>query len=92
VERIVIVARDDAYGIGLQNNANDSLRRFGVPESDITLLKYPLPEEEGGPVPGLDGVVDQIIEAAPQGVLVIGFSEAAQVIQGMLDQGMQLQP
>jgi ABC-type branched-subunit amino acid transport system substrate-binding protein len=92
VERTVIVARDDAYGIGLQNNANDSLRRFGVPESDITLLTYPLPEEEGGPVPGLDGVVDQIIEANPQGVLVIGFSEAAQVIQGMLDQGMQLQP
>jgi ABC-type branched-subunit amino acid transport system substrate-binding protein len=90
VERIVIVARDDAYGLGLQNNANDSLRRFGVPESDITLLTYPLAEEEGGPVPGLDGLVDQIIEADPQGVLVIGFSEAAQVIQRMLDQGMQL--
>ena len=90
VERIVIVARDDAYGLGLQSNANDSLRRFGMPESDLTLLTYPLAEEEGGPLPGLDGVVDQIIEADPQGVLVIGFSEAAQVIQAMLDQGMQL--
>lgn len=90
--RIAIVARDDAYGRGLLNNANDSLLRFGVPASDIALLTYQLPEEEGGPVPGLDGLVDEIVEADPDGVLVIGFSEAAQVIQQMLDEGVQLQP
>jgi ABC-type branched-subunit amino acid transport system substrate-binding protein len=92
VQRIAIVARDDAYGRGLQANAHASLRRFGVPDSDVQLLTYAVPEAEGGPVPGLDGLVDQVIAAEPDGVVVIGFSEAAQVIQRMLDEGMQLQP
>jgi ABC-type branched-subunit amino acid transport system substrate-binding protein len=91
VQRIAIVARDDAYGVGLRDNAHASLRRFGVPDSDVQLLSYPVPEEEGGPIPGLDGLVDELIAADPEGVVVIGFSEAAQLIQRMLDKGMRLE-
>jgi ABC-type branched-subunit amino acid transport system substrate-binding protein len=92
VARVAIVARDDAYGRGLQANTRDSLLRFGVPESDIRLATYGVPEADGGPVPGLAGLVDELIAAQPDGVLVIGFSEAAQVIQRMIDQGLQLKP
>jgi ABC-type branched-subunit amino acid transport system substrate-binding protein len=88
VERIVIVARDDAYGRGLQGNADDSLRRLGVPGEDVTLLTYPVPEGPDQPVPGLDRLVEEILAAGPDGVLVIGFSEAAQVIQRMIDEGL----
>jgi ABC-type branched-subunit amino acid transport system substrate-binding protein len=90
VQRIVIVARDDAYGQGLQDNAHASLRRFGVPDSDVVLLTYPTPEAEGEPVIGLDELVAEVIAAEPEGVVVIGFSEAAQVIQRMLDEGLRL--
>jgi hypothetical protein len=92
VARVVIVARDDAYGQGLQGNTLDSLLRFGVPAGDVRLLTYGVPEQEGGPVPGLASLVDQLIAEQPDGVLVIGFSEAAQVIQRMIDQGLQLKP
>lgn len=91
VQRIAIVARDDAYGQGLQENAHASLRRFGVPDSEIKLLTYPVPQEEGGPVPGLDQLVDDLIAAEPQGVVVIGFSEAAQIIQRMIDEGLRVE-
>jgi ABC-type branched-subunit amino acid transport system substrate-binding protein len=91
VERIVIVARDDAYGVGLQANTRDALIGFGVPADDIQLLTYPLPEEAGGPVPGLDQLVGDVRAAEPDGVLVIGFSEAAQVIQRMIDEGLQVE-
>jgi ABC-type branched-subunit amino acid transport system substrate-binding protein len=91
VERIVIVARDDAYGVGLQTNTRDALTGFGVPADDIQLLTYPLPEEDGGPVPGLDQLVEGIRAAQPDGVLVIGFSEAAQVIQRMIDDGLRVE-
>jgi ABC-type branched-subunit amino acid transport system substrate-binding protein len=92
VARVTIVARDDAYGRGLQANVRDSLLRFGVPGSDIQLLAYGIPEEEDGPVPGLARLVQQILAADPHGVLVIGFSEAAQVIQRMIDEGLQPRP
>jgi ABC-type branched-subunit amino acid transport system substrate-binding protein len=91
VQRIAIVARDDAYGEGLRENARASLQRFGVPDSDITLLTYPTPAEEGGPVPGIDQLVEDLIAAEPEGVVVIGFSEAAQVIQRMIDEGLRVE-
>lgn len=92
VQRVAIVARDDAYGQGLRDNARASLRRFGVPDSDVTLLTYGVPAEEGGPVPGLDQLVDDLVEAGAEGVVVIGFSEAAQVIQRMVDEGLRVEP
>lgn len=92
VARVAIVARDDAYGRGLQANARDALLRFGVPAGDVRLLTYGVPEEEGGPVPGLASLVEDIVAAAPDGVLVIGYSEAAQVIQQMIEAGLQSQP
>ncbi|MPZ27385.1 MAG: ABC transporter substrate-binding protein [Micromonosporaceae bacterium] len=92
VARVTIVARDDAYGRGLQANARDSLLGFGVPTADIALLTYGVPEEDGAPVPGLARLVDEIIASRPDGVLVIGFSEAAQVIERMADQGLRPTP
>lgn len=91
-QRIAIVARDDAYGLGLQDNARESLERFGVPAGDISLLTYGVPEEEGGPVPGLDQLISDITAAEPDGVVLIGFSEAAQVIQQMVDAGLLAEP
>jgi ABC-type branched-subunit amino acid transport system substrate-binding protein len=90
-QRIAIVARDDAYGLGLQAHAHESLRRFGVPDADVRLLAYGVPEE-GQPVPGLDQLVDELVGAELDAVVVIGFSEAAQVIQGMLDGGLRVEP
>lgn len=91
-QRVVIVARDDAYGRGLQGNAQQALVRFGIPASDIRLLTYSLPEQDGDPLPDLDRLVDEIAGAAPEGVLVIGFSEAAQLIQRMVEAGLLAAP
>jgi branched-chain amino acid transport system substrate-binding protein len=91
VQRVAIVARDDAYGNGLLEQAHTSLLRFGVPDADMALLTYGVPEAEGQPVPGLDRLVEDLVDAEPEGVVVIGFSEAAQVIQGMLDGGLRVQ-
>jgi ABC-type branched-subunit amino acid transport system substrate-binding protein len=94
IERVVIVARDDAYGTGLLQNASDSLARFGVPASAVTLLTYDLPEESNDPdvappIPGLDRLVTQIIDADPDGLVVIGFSEATQLLERLVDEGMR---
>lgn len=94
IERVVIVARDDTYGTGLQRDAFRSLQRFGVPDSAVTLLTYALPEgaeddAEPQPIPDLDRLVDQVLEAEPDGLVVIGFEEAAQLIQRLVEAGME---
>jgi ABC-type branched-subunit amino acid transport system substrate-binding protein len=91
VRRIAIVARDDAYGRGLQEHAHESLRRFGVPDADVRLLTYGVPAAEGEPVPGLDRLIEDLVEAEADGVVVVGFGEAAQIIQAMLDRGLRVQ-
>ncbi len=95
VQRIVIVARDDAYGTGLQRNALDALERFGVDASAVTLLTYDLPEDGGDedtlpPIPNLDSLVERILEAQPDGLVVVGFEEAAQLIEQLADEGLPL--
>jgi ABC-type branched-subunit amino acid transport system substrate-binding protein len=104
VERIVLVARDDDYGAGLQRNIGDSLRRFGVPATAVTVLSYQLPveadaDEEAGsedgveaptPIPNLDTVVARILEVGPDALVLIGFDEAAQVIERLVAEGVTM--
>ncbi|QSB14680.1 ABC transporter substrate-binding protein [Natronosporangium hydrolyticum] len=87
-QRVAIIARDDAYGRGLSQNAEESLRRLGVTDAELTALTYQPPEQEDGPVPGVAELVDDVTAAEPDAVVLIGFSEAAQIIQAMVDEGL----
>lgn len=92
-ERIVIVARDDAYGAGLQRNAHQSLLRFGVPVSAVTLLTYEPPPDGGAgsaSIAGLDRLADAVLAADPDALVIIGYSEAAELIQRLADRGLAL--
>src|SRR5690606_39594947 len=92
-ERIVIVARDDAYGAGLQRNAHQSLLRFGVPAAAVTLLTYEPPPDGGAgsaAIAGLDRLADAVLAAGPDALVIIGYSEAAELIQLLADRGLAL--
>src|SRR5690606_31361542 len=92
-ERIVIGARDDAYGAGLQRNAHQALLRFGVPVSAVTLLTYEPPPDGGAgsaSIAGLDRLADAVLAADPDALVIIGYSEAAELIQRLADRGLAL--
>lgn len=89
-QRVVIVARADAYGEGLQQNVSDDLQQAGIPGDQIKLLKYQPQETEDDPKPDLSPMVEEIKSFKPDGVLVIGFSESADVIKAMVAAGIQL--
>lgn len=86
--RVAIVARDDAYGRGLQQNTREALLRYGMPEEDLHLFTYAVPGQAGLPLPGLDRLIDDLTAAGVDGVVVIGFAEAAQLIQRLHDEGL----
>lgn len=92
-ERIVIVARDDTYGTGLQRNAHQSLLRFGVPASAVTLLSYEPPADGGAgsaTIADLDRLAEAVLAADPDALVIIGYSEAAELIQRLADRGLAL--
>jgi ABC-type branched-subunit amino acid transport system substrate-binding protein len=88
-QRIVIAARADAYGEGLQHNTNDDLLKAGLAQGQIKLLTYK-PQDGTGPKPDMAGLATQIKSFGPDGVLVIGFGESADLIKALSSAGVQL--
>ena len=90
LRRISIVARGDAYGEGLMNGVKKELAAAGMSESDIATFRYDVGENGliGKPAQVRD-IISQITSAQPDGVLVIGFEESAEVIKGMWKSGLK---
>jgi ABC-type branched-subunit amino acid transport system substrate-binding protein len=91
-QRILIVARDDAYGTGLQHNVDGDLKAAGIKAGNLRLLTYPAKDQY--PDKDLKAMFAPIAKTIksfnPDGVLVIGFDESALVIKAMLNAGIKL--
>lgn len=88
VAKIVVISRADEYGEGLRDNTVAALRGFGVPAGDIVQLDYPVMADPAQPIPDLDELVHRVVREAPEGILIIGFGESAQIIQALVDAGL----
>jgi ABC-type branched-subunit amino acid transport system substrate-binding protein len=87
VQRVALVARDDSYGLGLQDGVRAELERAGVPANEIFIATYPATEEEE--VDFASGA-ESIRDFAPDAVVVIGFGESASVIKALDRTGLRL--
>lgn len=87
VQRIAVVARDDAYGRGMQETVRANLERAGLDAAGIRTLTYPA----GGATPAdLDRITDYLTSFRPHGVLIIGYTESAPLIKMMAEVGLPL--
>lgn len=77
---VAIVARADDYGAGLANATATALENAGATVA-VNETYDPMARE-------FNAVVSSIESAAPDAVVVIGFEEAAQIIQGLFEAGM----
>jgi ABC-type branched-subunit amino acid transport system substrate-binding protein len=89
VQKIAVAARADAYGEGLQKNVNDDLQRAGLSNAEIKLLTYQ-PQDGNGPKPDMTALASQIKKFGPDGVLIIGFGESADLIKALTAAGIQI--
>lgn len=90
LRKIVIVARKDAYGDGLMNGVKKELAAAGVSPSSIRTFQYEVGEDGMASKAGEIGdIVGQVTAFQPDGVLVIGFEESAEVIKGLAQAGMK---
>jgi ABC-type branched-subunit amino acid transport system substrate-binding protein len=83
VRRIVIVARDDAYGVGLRDSVREVLLRAGLADADIKLITY------NNATPDFTRLGPEVKDFNPDGVLIIGFNETADAINELFKVGIK---
>ncbi|WP_262283478.1 ABC transporter substrate-binding protein [Micromonospora sp. MA102] len=88
--KIVIVARKDSYGEGLQENVRSELERAGMGADKVKLLSYVPPEGASPPPVDFSAGAREIKDYGADAVLVIGFGESARVITALADAGVQI--
>lgn len=78
--QVAVLARADDYGQGLADSTGQALEEQGG-EVVAEILYDP----EGAT---FDAEVSQVVDADPDAVVIIGFEESAQILQGLIEQGM----
>ncbi|MEU7976840.1 ABC transporter substrate-binding protein [Micromonospora sp. NPDC049089] len=89
-QKIVIVARKDSYGEGLQGTVRDELEKAGIANDRLKLLTYEPPADAKAAPVDFSGGAKEIKAFGADAVLIIGFGESAQVIRGLADAGVQI--
>ncbi|MEV4490994.1 ABC transporter substrate-binding protein [Micromonospora coxensis] len=82
-DRIVVVARKDSYGEGLQETVRAELERAGIGADRVKLLTYEPPEDAQAAPVDFTGLAKEIKSYGPEAVLVIGFAESAGLITAL---------
>lgn len=82
VQRVSILARNEAYGTGLAENTKEQLQEAGIPEDAIQTVIYD-PNAQS-----YNAEIDEVADFQPEGVAVIGFDESARIITRMNEIGI----
>jgi ABC-type branched-subunit amino acid transport system substrate-binding protein len=82
-QKVFIVARNDAYGTGLEQTVAAALAAAGVPSSSIGTAEYPGDASEKT---SFAGIASKIKTFQPDSVLLVGYTETAEAIAAMADQ------
>ncbi|AXH95116.1 ABC transporter substrate-binding protein [Ornithinimicrobium avium] len=77
---VAIVARADDYGRGLANATADALENAGATVA-LNETYDPLAQQ-------YDSVVQAVVSAQPDAVVVVAFEEGVQIIQGLIEAGI----
>ena len=80
MHRVTILAREDAYGLGLQKNVKANLLAAGMPERAVDLISYPTTSEN------FAGLASRVRSNAPDAVLILGYDETALIVKALYAQ------
>lgn len=78
--RVTILAREDAYGRGLQSNVKANLVSAGVADGAVDLVSYPTT------ILDFTAVAARVRAYAPDAVLILGYDETALIVKALYAQ------
>jgi ABC-type branched-subunit amino acid transport system substrate-binding protein len=88
-KKIAVVARNDSYGTGLQENVRAELERAGIPADRLKLMTYEPPAADSKSPVDFSAGAQEIKNFGADAVLVIGFGESAAVIKALHAAGVE---
>ncbi|GGM20240.1 ABC transporter substrate-binding protein [Micromonospora yangpuensis] len=88
--RIVLLARKDSYGEGLQGYVQAELERAGIGDDRVKLITYQPPDSPEAPPVDFGSAAQEIRDYQAEAVLIIGFGESAPLIRALDDAGVRL--
>ncbi|MEU5942454.1 ABC transporter substrate-binding protein [Micromonospora sp. NPDC047548] len=88
--KIVLVARKDSYGEGLQETVRAELERAGFGGDRVKLFTYEPPADAAADAVDFSGTAKEIKSYGPEAVLIIGFAESAGLIRALDDAGVSI--
>lgn len=90
VRKVVLIGKDDAYGKGLVEGVQNELLKAGMLAESILTHKFAV---EGAKVKDphqLASIAADVVANKPDGVLVVGTSESADMIKALFDGNLQI--
>jgi ABC-type branched-subunit amino acid transport system substrate-binding protein len=88
--KVMIVARDDSYGTGLQQGVQADLKAAGVQAANVRGLTYKVKDkyEQGDVAAVFKPIAKQVKRFAPDALVIVGFEESALVVRALKDEGV----
>lgn len=83
--KVTLIGRNDAYGKGLIEGVKANLITAGMAESAIVVLTYEIASDKIKDPEEVKSVAEKTLHFQPDGVLVVGLAESADVIKALAD-------
>lgn len=90
--RIALIARNDSYGKGMQGHVRTELDRAGHGSEQVRLFSYEPPADSAAPPVDFTAGAQEIKQFGADAILIVGYFEAAKVIEALAAAGVNLQP
>ncbi|WP_117215315.1 ABC transporter substrate-binding protein [Allorhizocola rhizosphaerae] len=86
--KVVLIGKKDAYGTGLVEGVRNELKAAGLDEASIKTLAYEIEAGEVKDKNELAALAQEARQFSPDGVLVVGLTESAEMVKALANAGL----
>jgi ABC-type branched-subunit amino acid transport system substrate-binding protein len=90
VRKVTLIGKNDAYGTGLVKGVQDELLAAGMAAASIQTLTFDIEGDTVKDPAQLSTIATQVVANKPDGVLVVGTSESAEMIKALAAGQLQI--
>jgi ABC-type branched-subunit amino acid transport system substrate-binding protein len=90
VRKVALIGKNDAYGTGLVNGVEKELLAAGMSAGSIQKLWFDIEGDKVKDPAQLSTIATQVVANKPDGVLVVGTSESAEMIKALAEGQLQI--
>jgi ABC-type branched-subunit amino acid transport system substrate-binding protein len=90
VRKVTLIGKNDAYGTGLVEGVQKELLAAGMNAASIQTLKFDIEGDKVKDPNQLSAIAVQVVANKPDGVLIVGTTESAEMIKALANGQLQI--